>query len=162
MLAKRAYNTSKAASEVLVGSLLGGTDLNYVVHKGCICRASSDGRKQRELAEKAVILRRKELAYGAGLNCLWQAKENGAWPTAILHRLNGTEFSREEIQDNLLLQYGIFSLNFPTYCDGYVKKFSVPHALSCTKEGLVLTRKNDAAKEWGALSARSLSPSAIS
>ena len=33
MLAERAYNTSKAASEVLIGSLLGGTDLNYVAHK---------------------------------------------------------------------------------------------------------------------------------
>ena len=33
LLAKRAYNTSKAASEVLVVSLLGFTDLNYVAHK---------------------------------------------------------------------------------------------------------------------------------
>ena len=88
------------------------------------------GRKQRDLAEKAVLLIRKELAYGAGLNRLWQATKNGAWLTAIPHCLNGTDFSREKIQDNLLLWYGIVTLNLPTYCDGCVKKFSVPHALS--------------------------------
>ena len=32
LLVERAYNTSKAASEVLIGSLLGGSDLNYVVY----------------------------------------------------------------------------------------------------------------------------------
>ena len=47
MLEERVYNTSKAASEVLVCSLLGGTDLNYVAHKGCVRRSSADGRKQR-------------------------------------------------------------------------------------------------------------------
>ena len=40
-----AYNTSKSSSEVLVGSHIGGTNLNYVAHKGCLCRASSDGWK---------------------------------------------------------------------------------------------------------------------
>ena len=90
---ERVYNTSKAAIEVLLGSLLGGTYLNYVAHKGCIGRASAGGRKQRELAEKAVISRRKEQADEAGLNFLRQATENGAWLTAIPHQLNGTEFS---------------------------------------------------------------------
>ena len=62
LLAERAYNTSNAACEVLEGSLVGGTDINYVTHKGGICRASADGQKQRELVEKAVISRRKDLA----------------------------------------------------------------------------------------------------
>ena len=36
LLAEGAYNTSKEAREVLVGSLLGGTDLNYLDHKACV------------------------------------------------------------------------------------------------------------------------------
>ena len=59
LLAKCAYSTSKVASEILVGFLLGCTNPNYVAHNGFIRRASADGRKQWELAEKAVILRRK-------------------------------------------------------------------------------------------------------
>ena len=34
--AERAYNTSKADSKVLVGSLLGDNNLNYLAHKGCV------------------------------------------------------------------------------------------------------------------------------
>ena len=47
LLADSAYSTSKAAREVLVGPLIGGTTLNYVVHKCCVHRASADGRKHR-------------------------------------------------------------------------------------------------------------------
>ena len=159
---ERAYNTSKAAREVLVGSILGGTNLNYVAHKGCVCRASADGRKQQELEEKDVISRRKELVYGAGINYLRQATDNGACLTAINYRLNITELSWEEFQDNLIIQYGIVNLNLPTECDGYGKKFLVPHNLSCPKGGLILARNNDAAKEWVALLTRDIKPSVIS
>ena len=37
----------------------------------------------------------------------------------------------------------------------------IDHVLSCPKGGLVLERHDDAAKEWGALGARALVPSAI-
>ena len=46
-------------------------------------------------------------------------------------------------------------------CDGCGKKFSIDHALSFPKGGLVLAWHNDAAKEWGALRSRALLPSAI-
>ena len=36
--AESAYNTSKAASGELVESLLGGTALNYIVHRACVRR----------------------------------------------------------------------------------------------------------------------------
>ena len=78
LLTDCAYTTSKAASEVLVGSLLGVSDLNYVAHKGCVCRASAGRRKQRELAEKAVLSRRTYPVDGEGLNRLQWATENGA------------------------------------------------------------------------------------
>ena len=99
---EREYNTSKAASEILVGQLLGGTDLNYIAHKGCVCKASADGRKHQELSKKAVLTRRKDLSDRAVLNRLRQATENGSWITAISHRLNITELPWEEFQDNIL------------------------------------------------------------
>ena len=51
--------------------------------------------------------------------------------------------------------------DIPATCDGCGKKFSIEHALSCPKGGLVLARHDDAAKEWGALGARALVPIAI-
>ena len=79
------YNTYKSASEVLLGSILVGTDLNYVVHTGCICRSSAGGRKLRELIKKAVLSIIKELAFGAGMNCLQRSTENYPCLSAIPH-----------------------------------------------------------------------------
>ena len=73
LLVECVYNTSKAASEVVVGSLLGGNDLNYIAHKWCVRRASVDRRKQWEFLETEVLTRRKDLADRVGLNRLQQA-----------------------------------------------------------------------------------------
>ena len=113
LLVERTYNTYKPSSEVLVGSIIGGTNLNYVAHKGCIFRASADGQKQREFLETEELMRRKDLVDGAGLNCLRRATDNMAWIMAIPHCLNGTELSREEFQDNLLLQICHYALEPP-------------------------------------------------
>ena len=45
--AERVYNTYKSSSEVLAGSLLGGTNLNYVAYKACVRRVSADRCKHR-------------------------------------------------------------------------------------------------------------------
>ena len=47
-------------------------------------------------------------------------------------------------------------------CDGCGKKFLIEHAPSCPKDGLVLVRHDDAAKEWGILGSQALTPNAIS
>ena len=46
-------------------------------------------------------------------------------------------------------------------CDGCSEKFSIGHALSCPKGGLVLLWHEDTAKEGGALGSRALIPSTI-
>ena len=92
---ERAYNTFKADSEVPLGSLLGGNDINYVAHKGCVHRARDDGQNQRELSDTNSMTRRKDMADGSVLNCYWRATDNGEWITSIRHCLNGKELSRE-------------------------------------------------------------------
>jgi hypothetical protein len=78
------------------------------------------------------------------------------------HTLNGTELSEEEFGDNLRLRFGLTPLALPERCDGCDAKFTVAHALSCKKGGLVLLRHNDIAAEWHSLCASALTPSAVS
>ena len=40
-----AYNTYKASSKELIGSLLGGNALKYLGHRACVRRASTGARK---------------------------------------------------------------------------------------------------------------------
>ena len=49
----------------------------------------------------------------------------------------------------------------PVTCDGCGKRFWIEHALSFPKSGLVLSRKDNATKEWGTLGSQALVPSAI-
>ena len=77
---------------------------------------------------------------------LHMVTRNGAWLTAVPHRLNGTELSWEKFRDNLRLRYGLMPQNISATCDGCGKRFLIEHALSCPKGGLVLVRHDDAAK----------------
>ena len=51
--------------------------------------------------------------------------------------------------------------DIPVPCDGCGEKFSIEHALSFPNGGFVMSRHDDAAKEWGALRAWALIPSSI-
>ena len=111
--------------------------------------------------ELADLAKRKDLAGGQERNHLHRATSNGAWLSAIPYHLNITELSLEELQDNLRLRHGLMPQDIPETCDGCGKKFSIEHALSCPKDGLVLVRHNDAAKAWCAFRSGALVPSDI-
>ena len=56
------YNTSKVASGKLVGSLLGGTALNYIGHKACVCGVFMGARKDWQPTEMVDLDIKKDLA----------------------------------------------------------------------------------------------------
>ena len=111
--------------------------------------------------ELAEIFKRQEQAGGQEKNRLHRATQNGAWLSAVPHLLNRTELSREELRDNICLRYGLMPQDIPVTCNACGKKFSIERTLSCPKGSLVLARNDAAAKEWGALGAWALVPSAI-
>ena len=149
------------ASRELVDSLLGGSVLNYVGHRACVRKASQLARLGKRIVELSVLFKRQEKAGGQEKNRLHRATRNGAWLSAVPHRLNGTELSQEEFRDNIRLRYGLMPQDIPATCNGCGKKFSIEHDLSYPKGGLVLARHDEVAKEWGALGAWALVPSAI-
>ena len=123
MSAESAYNTSKTASRELLDSLLGGSVLNYVGHRACVRKASQMLRLTKRSVDLSEIFKRQEQTWGRERNRLHRATRNGAWLSAITHRLNGTELSREEFWDNLCLRYGLMPQDIPATCDDCGKKF---------------------------------------
>ena len=55
MSAECVYNTSKAASRELVESLLGGSVLNYVVHRACVRKGRQSARRSKITIELSEI-----------------------------------------------------------------------------------------------------------
>jgi hypothetical protein len=122
--------------------------------------------KEREEAG-GVRIEALKAAAGAGHRGArggWRARdrETGAWLTAMPDRLNGTDLSADEFRDSLRLRLGLIPTSLPARCDGCRQMFSVAHAMSCKKGGLVLLRHNDVKAEWLHLCATALSPSAVS
>ena len=101
--------------------------------------------------ELGDLARLKEISGGQERNRLHRATRIGPWLSAVTHRLNGTELSREKFRYNLCLGYGLMPQDIPSTCDGCVKVFLIEHALSFPKGGLVLERHDDAANEWASL-----------
>jgi hypothetical protein len=90
-----------------------------------------------------------------------KAKDAGAWLTAMPDALNGTALSADEFRDNLRIRLGLEPTSLPHCCEGCGQRFSVEHAMSCKKGGLVMLRHNDVAAEWHHLCAQALTPAAV-
>ena len=112
--------------------------------------------------EIAKLTRQKELEGGQEMNRLLNTTGNWAWLSAVTYRLNGTELSQVELLNNLRLRYGLMPQDIPATCDGCGQRFLIDHAISCPKGSFVLACHDESAKEWVALGAQALVPSAIS
>ena len=121
--AECAYNTSKAASRDLVDSLLGGSVINYIGHRACVCKASQSARLSKIIVELSEMYDCQEKAGRKEKNRLHRATRNGAWLSAVPHRLNGADLSWEEFRDNPRLRYGLMPQDIPATCNGCGKKF---------------------------------------
>ena len=108
-----AYNTSKADSRELVDSLIGGSALNYVGQRACVQKSSLAARRTKMCVDLGDVARQKDLAGGQERNRLHRVMSNEACLSAVPHRLNGTELSREELRDNIRLGYGLIPQDIP-------------------------------------------------
>ena len=117
-----------------------------VGHRACVCRVSL-----LEICEKMHIKigdtsRQNELTGVQYWNRLHRETGNGAWLSSVPHRLNGTELSWDEFQDNLCLRHGLMPQEILATCNGCGKKFLIEHFLSFPNGGLVLARHDNATK----------------
>ena len=69
--------------------------------------------------------------------------KTSSWLTTAVSSRDGLVLSKEEFFDNFCLRYGLPFKNIPTKCDGCSADFTVQHALSCKKGGLVTQRHNE-------------------
>jgi hypothetical protein len=162
LTAASCHSASKACTAELTRTLRAGTELDVNVHAEQASRARRRILKAKNTAEDATLDRLFTAARPNAVRRMKRARETGAWLTALPNAMNGTELSEVEFRDNLRLRFGLQPLALPTRCDGCDSKFTVDHAFSCKKGGLVLLRHNDVAAEWHTLCAAALTPSAVS
>jgi hypothetical protein len=151
-----------ACAQLLTRSLRAGRNLDATQHSAHAGKERRKARKTKVAAEELELSFLAADAEPLAKRRLLRAKETGTWLTTTPDRLNGTELSAEEFRDSLRLRLGLTPVDLPDRCDGCDQKFSVGHALTCKKGGLVLLRHNDVAAEWHHLCAQALTPAAVS
>ena len=85
----------------------------------------------------------------------------GAWLMVVPNFLNGAILSAEDFRDNLMIRFGLLSLELRKTCNGCGDKLMVDHELQCNRGGLVTVRHKNMADEWVNLCATALIHSAV-
>ena len=160
--AQHCNDTSLQCTAPLVESLLEGQQLDVLEYLKENRTQREAARSKRGAVETEVLKELLESSSNTAKRRLSRAQKTGVWLTTIPNRLNGTELSAEEFRDSLRLRYGFQPAALPKRCDGCQQKFSVEHALSCRKGGLILLRHNEVAEEWSRMCSAAHTPSAVS
>ena len=93
---------------------------------------------------------------------LERAQETGTWLSVIPTITTHSILSSLEFRDALHLRYGLPPPNLPATCDGCNAPFSIDHALTCHRGGLIILRHNELRDEIAALANSAFTPSAVS
>jgi hypothetical protein len=159
--AESSHRASVRSTSQLAASLRSGAPLDASAYAADASQNRRECRKDRVEEEVSELEGISSRMRPAAARRTQRSRETGAWITATPDRLNGTDLSAEEFRDSLRLRFGLLPSFLPHRCDGCNERFTVDHAMSCKKGGLVVMRHNDVAAEWHHLCAQALPPAAV-
>lgn len=129
----------------------------------CVVANRRTRRKVKDASDAAKLTALQRATTPASARRILRTKDTGAWLTAMPDALHGTKLSSDEFRDSLVvrLRFGLTPSSLPHRCEGCGQRFTVEHAMSCKKGGLVTLRHDDVAVEWRHLCAQALTPATV-
>ena len=122
---------------MLVTSLMANAALDSVQHRACVRKVGTDARKEKIQKEKEALKLMSEGPSKKTKKRLDRIGECGIWISMMPHKLHGTLLTQDEFSNIIRIRYGLRPLALCSHCDGWGKGFSIEHALSYKKGGLV-------------------------
>ena len=157
------YQASTSATAEIVSGLRQTRPFLLQDHKNTV-NAAREAHKERMFAEhkssldKALTNPTKTTPPSRVLD---RAKSTGIWLSIVPMHTTNSVLSSLEFRDALQLRYGLTPTNLPTHCDGCQTPFTIGHALTCKKGGLVTLRHNELRDELKAIATTIFPPSAV-
>jgi hypothetical protein len=160
--APASYKASVETTSVLSKSLREGVALDMPAYKISSSGTRGGLAKERIKAQKAELERLKKKSSKDAVRKMDIATETGQWLTTAPNTRNNTCLTDAEFKDSIRLRFDLTPANLPQRCEGCGQPFSVEHALTCKKGGLIVQRHDNLKFVWHKLSSIALSQSAVS
>ena len=152
---------SKLLTGHLISALRGDTDYNSAEHTKT-CKSVRARLKTEKIKSNDKALDEILQALPPDLQrTLSRGKKTGQFLSVQPSHTHGTILAPLEFRDALHIRLGTTPPDLPHQCDGCNADFSVPHALSCRRGGLVITRHNEIHDELADIAEKAFCASAI-
>ena len=138
------FDASHGASDVIKAAVL-GDEFQSVDHRTHIKSKRNELRMVKENRAEAIFNQVIENSTPAEQKRMSRNFKgaNSSWLTCKISMRDNFYLSKNEFHDALSLRYGLPIRQLPSKCDGCNDEFTVQHALSCKKGGLVTQRHNE-------------------
>jgi hypothetical protein len=156
------FDASTAITSLLTSTLLNGTSLDVQEHRKTSATARADAKIHQRASHDESLATILSNATPLNKRRIKRSASTGAWLTTLPNLLNGSDLSADEFRDGVRLCLGLKPTSLPPRCDGCGEHFTIEHAMSCRKGGLILHRHNDLVSTWGQLCGQALTPSTVS
>ena len=153
--ARDSYATSAKANRVLAEAIVHNAVLDVSQHKAAVQQSRREHHIKRTHEGKEIygnLLSKASSKEKKRLERHFETKTS-SWLTTPISSRDGFVLTKNEFNDNLCLRYSLPFQNLPSKCDGCSGDFSVQHALSCKRGGLVSIRHNEIRDVIGDLAA---------
>ena len=146
----------------VTASLRNSNELDAMAYGLVSGRILSQERKSQDKSLEAELDLFLATAPPAVVRRLKRSQTTGAWLTATPSTDYGTALTATEFRDSIRIRSGFQPQGLPSHCDACpTARFTVGHALQCSKGGLVRARHEAMAAEWHQLCASALTPSSV-
>jgi hypothetical protein len=156
------YHASSSITSLLTDSLVHGNPLCAQEHRKTAAIARADAKSSLKDRNDETLSNLLAASTPFDKRRIVRSASTGAWLTTLPNTLNGSDLSTEEFRDGVRLRLGLQPTALPTRCDGCDERFTIEHAMSCRKGGLILHRHNDLVTTWGQLCGQAYTPSTVS
>jgi hypothetical protein len=157
------FSASTDTTSLLSESLIHGTTFCALKHQRTAAKGRQTAKQHlRETHEANLAATILASATTLDKRRIKRSTATGAWLTTLPNLLNGSDLSADEFRDGIRLRLGLHPTTLPPRCDGCNERFTVEHAMSCRKGGLIIQRHNGLVTTWGLLCGQALTPSTVS